>query len=104
MHLSDNLERYLIEIILATREPERYSKELSSWLAYGASPRATIALDRSARAHAWLAGRDYVTPDDIQTLAFDVLRHRVLLDYEAEAEGITPDRFITELLGQIAVP
>ncbi|MCK5002307.1 MAG: AAA family ATPase, partial [Gammaproteobacteria bacterium] len=61
-------------------------------------------LDRCARAHAWLAGRDYVGPDDIQAIAYDVLRHRIILSYEAEAEGITPDTFIKELIGRIAVP
>lgn len=104
LHMSDGLERYLIEIVLATREPERYGAELASWLQWGASPRATIALDRCARAHAWLQGRDFVTPEDIQALAFDVLRHRVLLSYEAEAEGVTPDRFIDTLIHQIPVP
>ncbi len=102
--MGDNLEEYLVEITLATRSPERYGADLASWVEYGASPRATIALDRCARAHAWLAGRDFVTPEDIQALAFDVLRHRVLLSYEAEAEGVTPDRFIEELLSRIAVP
>jgi len=77
---------------------------LAKWLQFGASPRASIALDRCARAHAWLDGRDFVGPEDIQAMAFDVLRHRVLLSYEAEAEGVTPDRFIEELLSRIAVP
>lgn len=104
LHMGDNLESYLVEIILATRSPSRYGSDLGNWIEYGASPRATIALDRCARAHAWLAGRDFVTPEDIQQLAFDVLRHRVLLSYEAEAEGVTPDRFIQELLSCIAVP
>ncbi len=104
VHLADNLERYLIEIILATRNPAVYSAQLASWVQWGGSPRATIALDRCARAHAWLAGRDYVSPEDIQTMAYDVLRHRVLLTYEAEAEGVTPDHFIATLLQQIAVP
>ncbi len=104
IYMGENLEAYLVEITLATRSPERYGSDLASWVEYGASPRATIALDRCARAHAWLAGRDFVTPEDIQTLAFDVLRHRVLLSYEAEAEGVTPDRFIQELLSRIAVP
>ena len=104
IHMSDALERYLVEITLGTRSPMRYGTDLSNWVEYGASPRATIALDRCARAHAWLAGRDYVTPEDIQQLAFDVLRHRVLLSYEAEADGITPDRFIQELLSRVAVP
>ncbi len=102
--MTENLETYLLQLVLATRKPGAYGKELESWLEYGASPRASIALDRCARAHAWLDGRDYVTPDDIQEIAFDVLRHRVILSYEAEAEGITPDRFISELLHRVAVP
>ena len=102
--MTENLETYLLQLVLATRKPGAYGKELEGWLEYGASPRASIALDRCARAHAWLDGRDYVTPDDIQEIAFDVLRHRVILSYEAEAEGITPDRFISELLHRVAVP
>ena len=104
IHLADTLERYLIEIILATRDPAPYDAALANWVQWGASPRATIALDRCARAHAWLAGRDYVNPEDIQTLAFDVLRHRILLNYEAEAEGHTPDDFIKSLINLIPVP
>ena len=102
--MADNLERYLVEIILATRNPSSYSADLGSWVQWGASPRATIALDRCARAHAWLAGRTYVGPEDIQALAFDVLRHRVLLSYEAEADGHTPDHFIEKLIDLIPVP
>ena len=104
VHMADNLERYLLEIVLATRQPDRYDRELARWIQWGASPRATIAFDRCARAQAWLAGRDFVIPEDIQTLAFDLLRHRVLLSYEAEAEGVTPDHCIDTLLKQIAVP
>ncbi len=104
IHLADNLERYLIEIVLASRNPGKYSEELAGWLQWGASPRATIALDRCARAHAWLAGRDYVSPEDIQVMAYDVLRHRILLSYEAEAEGISSDQFIQQLLSFIPVP
>ena len=103
-YLADPLEQYLLNIVLATRNPGVYGQELASWVQYGASPRATIALDRCARARAWLAGRDYVSPEDIQALAADVLRHRVILTYEAEAEGITPDKFIEELVARIAVP
>ena len=102
--MADNLERYLVEIILATRNPSSYSADLGSWVQWGASPRATIALDRCARAHAWLAGRNYVGPEDIQALAFDVLRHRVLLSYEAEADGHTPDHFIEKLIDLIPAP
>jgi len=104
VHLSDPLESYLLHLVLATRQPRPYGKDLESWLEYGASPRASIGLDRCARAHAWLDNRDYVTPDDIQAIAFDVLRHRLILSFEAEAEGITTDRFINELINRVAVP
>ena len=104
IHLAENLERYLVEIILATRNPAAYKPEFANWVQWGASPRATIALDRCARAHAWLAGRDYVSPEDIQAMAFDVLRHRILLSYEAEAEGHTPDEVVGMLIDLIPVP
>jgi len=104
VHLAEELETYLLQIILTTREPQRFGADLASWIQYGGSPRATIALDRCARSRAWLQGRDYVTPEDIQNLAFDVLRHRVLLTYEAEAEGITVDRLTSELLNRIPIP
>ncbi|MDH5612771.1 MAG: MoxR family ATPase [Gammaproteobacteria bacterium] len=104
LHMADNLQEYLLHMVLATRNPAAYGDDLGNWSLYGASPRATIALDRCARAHAWLAGRDYVGPDDIQAIAYDVLRHRIILSYEAEAEGITPDKFIKELISRIAVP
>ena len=104
LHMADNLQEYLLQMVLATRKPGAYGDDLANWSLYGASPRATIALDRCARAHAWLAGRDYVDPDDIQSIAYDVLRHRIILSYEAEADGITPDKFIKELISRIAVP
>ena len=104
LYMAENLEEYLLQIVLATRNPGAYGDDLAQWSLYGASPRATIAIDRCARAHAWLAGRDYVGPDDIQSVAYDVLRHRIILSYEAEAEGVTPDTFITELIARIAVP
>lgn len=104
IHMADNLEQYLLQIVLATRNPGNYGNDLERVCLYGASPRASIALDRCARARAWLSGRDYVDPDDIQSIAFDVLRHRIILSYEAEAEGMTTDRFINELLNRIAVP
>ena len=104
IYMAENLEQYLLQLILATRDPRAYGDDLASWVQYGASPRATITLDRCARAHAWLDDRDYVTPEDIQALAFDVMRHRLILNYEAEAEGITPDRVISELISRIAVP
>ena len=104
LYMADNLEEYLLHMVLATRNPGAYGDDLAKWSLYGASPRATIAIDRCARAHAWLAGRDYVDPDDIQSIAYDVLRHRIILSYEAEAEGVTPDIFIRELISRIAVP
>jgi MoxR-like ATPase len=104
VYLSEALEDYLIQLVLATRDPGRYDNGLNERVQYGASPRASLALDRCSRAHAWLSGRDYVTPDDIQTLAYDVLRHRVLLSYEAEAEGMTPDDLTGRLLELVPVP
>lgn len=104
LYMADSLEDYLLQIVLATRDPAAYGPDLASWLQYGASPRASIALDRCVRAKAWLSQRDFVSPEDIQDLAFDVLRHRLILSYEAEAEGITPDSFIKELISRIAVP
>ena len=89
---------------MAPRNPTAYGDDLAGWLEYGASPRATIGLDRCARAHAWLAGRDFVAPEDIQAVAYDVLRHRVILHFEAEAEGVTPDQVVGELIARIAVP
>jgi MoxR-like ATPase len=104
MHLAPQLEEYIVQLVLATREPSRYGEELKRWVAYGASPRGTIALDRCARAHAWLAGRDYVTPEDVHAIATDVLRHRVLLSYEAEAEGVNSDRVVATLLERVPLP
>ena len=103
-YMAENLEQYLIQLVLATRSPGAYGDDLAQWLQYGASPRATIALDRCARVHAWLDDRDFVGPEDVQAVAFDVLRHRLILNYEAEAEGITTDHVIRELVNRIAVP
>jgi len=104
IHMAENLEDYLLQIVMTTRKPDAYGDDLASWVEYGASPRASIALDRCARAHAWLAGRDFVAPEDIQEMAHDVLRHRIILSFEAEAEGITKDKFIHALISRIAVP
>ena len=103
-YMAGNLEQYLVQLVLATRNPGAYGDDLAQWLQYGASPRATIALDRCARVHAWLNDRDFVGPEDVQAVAYDVLRHRLILNYEAEAEGITTDRMISELINRIAVP
>ncbi len=104
IYMADSLEQYLLQIILATRNPAAYGEDLAGWLQYGASPRASIGLDRCARAKAWLQQRDFVGPEDIQDVAFDILRHRLILSYEAEAEGITTDHFIKELISRVAVP
>ena len=104
IHLDDSLEDYIIEIALATRSASRYGAELGSWIQHGASPRATMAIDRCARAYAWLNNRDYVVPEDIQLIAPDVLRHRIILSFEAEAEGKTADSCIDEVLARVAVP
>ncbi|WKJ90748.1 MoxR family ATPase [Methylomonas montana] len=104
LYLAESLEQYLLQIVLATRNPAAYGADLAGWIQYGASPRASIALDRCARAKAWLQQRDFVDPGDIQDMAYDVLRHRLILSYEAEAEGITPDHVIKELIARIAVP
>lgn len=104
LHLSQALENYLVQLVMATRQPEQYGEDLARWINYGASPRATIGIDRCARAHAWLHGRDYISPEDIHAIAHDVLRHRVLLSFEAEAEGINSDHVITEILNRVAVP
>ena len=104
LYLSPDVEDYLVNLVLVTRDSQALGGALNGWLRFGASPRATLALDRCARARAWLAGRDYVSPEDIQDLAPDVLRHRVLLSYEAEAEGRDADEYVRELLALVPVP
>jgi MoxR-like ATPase len=103
LYMADSLEEYIVQIVLATRTPGAYGEELRRWLQFGASPRATITLDRCARAHAWLHQRDYVSPEDVHAVALDVLRHRIILSFEAEAEGINSDRFLIELLRRVPV-
>lgn len=101
LHMAESVENYLVHLINASRRPAQYNKELGSLIEFGASPRATIALDRCSRAHAWLDGRDYVTPDDVQAVAFDVLRHRLILRFEAEARGINSQQVIERLLAAV---
>ena len=104
LHVAPAVERYLIELVLASRDAARYDPILARRIAWGASPRGSIALERCARAHAWLAGRDFVTPDDVRAIAPDVLRHRILPSYEATAEGWDGDRLVAELLRLVPLP
>jgi len=104
IHMAEALEDYIVQLVMATRQPEKYSENLKRWIQYAVSPRATIALDRCSRAHAWLAGRDYVSPEDVQAIAPDVMRHRLILSFEAEAANVMSDDVIAELLQKVAVP
>lgn len=104
IHLDESLEQYIVQLIIATRQPERYDPDLANWIEFGASPRATIALDKCARAHAWLMGRDFVGPDNIQAVFHNVLRHRLLLSYEAEAEGVNSNQVLDKIIQLVAVP
>ncbi|ELV8657198.1 TPA: MoxR family ATPase [Vibrio vulnificus] len=101
IQMAESLEHYLVRLVMATRQPSHYNAELAEWISMGVSPRATIALDRCARAYAWLDGRDYVTPGDIQTMAYPVLRHRLLLSYRAQAEGISANQVIDKLISLV---
>lgn len=103
IHMAESVEEYIVQLIIASRQPEAYSEELATWIEYGASPRATIGLDRCARAHAWLAGRDFVSPDDVAAMAHDVLRHRLVVSYEGEIAGITSDGVIDRLLDLVPI-
>lgn len=104
VHTSEAIEEYLVQLIVATRKPEKYDAKLAGQVLYGASPRATIALDRCAKINAWLEGRDFVTPEDIQSVVYDILRHRIILSFEAQAEGETTDDVITGLLKLVPLP
>ncbi len=104
LHLAPSLERYLIELVLASRNAARYDAALARRIGWGASPRGSIALERCARARAWLAGRDFVTPDDVRAIALDVLRHRVLPSYEAVAEGWDGERLVQALIDRVPLP
>ena len=104
LHMADPLKEYIVQLILATRNPQSCGEKMSRWIEYGASPRATISLDRCARAHAWLQSQEFVTPENIQAVIHDILRHRLILSFEAEAEGVSTENVIDELLRQIPVP
>lgn len=103
VHVANAIEEYLVQLIIATRSPEKFNPQMAKWLSYGASPRGTIALERCARAHAWLAGRDFVTPEDIQALIFDVLRHRITLSFDALAQGVTVENVLQMIIDSVPV-
>lgn len=104
IHVSDAMERYMADLVDATRFPDRFGDDLKRWIEIGASPRGSLALDRCGRTHAWLRGRDYVDPEDVRAIAPDVLRHRLGLSYEAQGEGVSADGVVAELLRQVALP
>ena len=104
IHMSEAVEEYLVQLIMATRHPEKYDAKMAGYVMFGASPRATLALDRCAKIHAWLREKDFVSPEDIQAVVYDILRHRIILSFEAQAEGITPDAVISRLLKLVPLP
>ncbi len=104
IHVSDAMRKYQVDLVYATRNPENYSAELRRWISVGASPRASLSLDRCSRCHAWLKHRDFVDPQDVRAIAHDVLRHRIILSYEAQGDGITSDQVIDEIFKQVAIP
>ena len=104
LHLAPELEEYIVNVVVATRNPGAVNADLEGQVLYGASPRASMGIDRAARAHAWLAGRDYVGPEDIQAVAPDVLRHRLVLSFEAEADGVDAASVVTGILDGVGVP
>ncbi|MDH3632450.1 MAG: MoxR family ATPase [Gammaproteobacteria bacterium] len=103
LYVSEPVEQYIVQLVDASRYPEPYSIKLAGWIQYGASPRATLAFDRCSRVLAWLEGRDFVSPEDVQQLAHEILRHRILLTYQAEADGISSDDVVDELLAKVPV-
>lgn len=104
MHVAPAIEQYIMALVDATRHPANYDKALASWIQIGSSPRGGIALERTSRVNAWLDGRDHVTPDDVRAMAHPVLRHRIMLSYDASAEGIHADQVIDKILELVAVP
>jgi MoxR-like ATPase len=103
MSVSPAVEQYIVDLVVATRRPQPFGKNLQRWIEIGSSPRASISLHRSARASAWLAGRDYVIPEDVQSVIHSVMRHRIILSYHALADQVTPDTVIDEIVNQVAV-
>ncbi|RLA54927.1 MAG: AAA family ATPase [Gammaproteobacteria bacterium] len=103
VHVSENIEHYIVALVMATRDLTRYQGELKNWIEVGSSPRASIALDKCSRAHAWMQDKDFVDPDDVRSIVHSVLRHRLILSYEAVADGISTDQVVAEIVKQVAV-
>jgi MoxR-like ATPase len=103
MQVAAPVEQYIVDLVMATRRPQAFGDKLGSWIDSGSSPRASIALHRSSRASAWLDGRDYVTPDDVTAVLHAIMRHRLILTYDALADNVTPDIIIDEIIQQVAV-
>jgi len=103
MHISAPVEQYIVDLVMATRQPGNFGDKLGRWIDSGSSPRASIALHRSSRASAWLDGRDHVTPDDVRSVLHAIMRHRLIISYDALADQITPDAIIDEIIQQVAV-
>ncbi len=104
VYVDEKIKEYVLDIVAATRRPKEFGLDIGSWISYGASPRATLYLTTAAKAHAFIQGRGYVTPDDIKALALDVLRHRILTTYEAEAREISAEQLATQILEAVPVP
>ena len=103
MQVSEAVEQYIVDLVMATRQPDKFGDKLAGWIDTGSSPRASIALHRSSRASAWLDGRDYVTPDDVRSVLHPIMRHRLIITYDALADKVTPDAIIDEIIQQVAV-
>jgi MoxR-like ATPase len=102
LHMEPVVEQYIVDLVVLSRNPGALDEALAGWISFGASPRGTIALDLAARCHAYLAGKDFVSPDDVQAIAHDALRHRIMLSFEAEAQGVTADQAVSRLIELVA--
>jgi MoxR-like ATPase len=103
MHVAPSIEQYIVDLVVATRQPDQYGDKLPQWIETGSSPRASIGLHRASRAHAWLEDRDYVEPDDVKAVLHGIMRHRLILTYDALADRVSPDDVIDEIISQVAV-
>ena len=104
IHVSDAMKRYVADLVYATRTPEKYSENLDRWIDVGGSPRASLALDKCSRTHAWLNEREFVDPEDVHAVLHDCLRHRLMLSYEAQGEGVSADQVVDSIVEQVALP